>query len=99
MAPFSVALFVSFMSLVPRLSNHSDAVASATVCLLHFADKMLSHWCLIFYPLTGYSINKEKGRRLSPPIARRKFMIFPINLAGRNDFVINCEDRLSDAAW
>lgn len=69
MAPFSVALFVSFMSLVPRLSNHSDAVASATVCLVHFADKVLSRGCLIFYPLTGYSINKEKERHLGSALS------------------------------
>jgi hypothetical protein len=48
MAPFSVALLVSFMSLIPRLSNHSDAIAGPTVCLLHFADKALARWQLIF---------------------------------------------------
>jgi len=66
------------MSLIPRVSNHSDAVARASVWPLHFADKVLSRWDLIFLPLTGYSINKEKARRaVSLPLPPHRFAFFP----------------------
>src|SRR3954453_15392515 len=101
MAPFSVALVVSFISLIPRLSNHSDSVARLSVCRLHFPDNVLSHWSLMSQPVTGYSINKEKGpldhgRDL---FGSRESAIFTRDLARRSDSVINCGHGLPDAAW